>query len=72
MTILGVALAAATGEMALGLAVVIARHPEPIASLRALAWAPFYTLWRVGIAVKARLSRRARQEWVRTPRHEHR
>ncbi len=70
--VLAVAFVAATGEMALGLAVVVRRHPEPLAALRALAWAPVYTLWRVGIAVKARLSRRARKEWVRTPRHEHR
>jgi 1,2-diacylglycerol 3-beta-glucosyltransferase len=71
LAILGLAFAAAIGEMAVGLGFIILRHPEPLATLRALAWAPIYTLWRVGIAVRARLSQRARREWVRTPRHEH-
>ena len=67
-----IAAVVASAEMALGLAFVVGRHPEPLATLRALAWAPFYMLWRVGIAVRARVSARARREWVRTPRHEHR
>jgi hypothetical protein len=66
------AIAAATGEMILGLAAIIARHPQPIATLMALARAPGYTLWRLGVGVRARLSRRARDEWVRTARHQHR
>ena len=68
---LAIAVAAASAEMVLGLGAVLRRHPEPLATIRALAWAPFYVLWRVGIAVRARLSTRARREWVRTPRHDH-
>lgn len=72
LLLLGLALCAAIGEMGLGLGVIVVRHPQPLATLRALAWAPVYTLWRLGVAVRARLSQRARTEWVRTVRHEHR
>lgn len=67
----GITFAAAVGEMAVGLGVIIVGHPQPFGTMRALAWAPFYTLWRLTVAVRARLSQRARDEWVRTARHEH-
>lgn len=72
LVVLSIAFVGAIGEMALGLGFIILHHPEPFTTLRALAWAPLYTVWRVGVAVRARLSLRARSEWVRTPRHDHR
>lgn len=68
----GTALALALGEMGLGLGAIVTRHPQPLRTLSALLWAPGYTVWRLGIAVQARWSRRARSDWVRTKRHEHR
>lgn len=65
------AFAAAIGETAVRVAVIVARHPQPGPTIRALVWAPFYAVWRLGIGVRARFSRRARGEWVRTARHEH-
>jgi len=68
--LLGASLAG--GELTVGVVATILRHPEPLATVRALARAPGYALWRLGVGIGARLSRRARSEWVRTARHEHR
>lgn len=68
--LLGAALAG--GELTVGVISTILRHPEPLATVQALARAPGYVLWRLAVGLSARTSRRARSEWVRTARHQHR
>jgi cellulose synthase/poly-beta-1,6-N-acetylglucosamine synthase-like glycosyltransferase len=42
--------------------------PDPVGTLRALAFLPWYTLWRAGIALGA-LTMLGDRPWVRTSRH---
>lgn len=48
--------------------IAIAVDPSPLRALRAFAYLPIYTLWRVGPALRSLVSARATR-WVRTERH---
>ncbi len=47
---------------------VIARHPEPGRTIAALAYLPFYAIWRVFIAVRGLLKTGIGGAWTRTGR----
>jgi len=49
-------------------AVALVRQPHPARALRAFAFLPVYTLWRIGAAVQA-VRMLGDKPWVRTERH---
>jgi hypothetical protein len=59
----------AGGELGTGVVRVVIRHPQPVATLQALLFAPAYAVWRTAVGLRSRFSRAARGEWIRTARH---
>lgn len=56
-------------QHALYSSISLAKHPEPLATLRACSRLPRYAVWRVRVGLKAfRMS--GTERWIRTARHE--
>jgi 1,2-diacylglycerol 3-beta-glucosyltransferase len=62
------AFAASLARPATNALLAIATDPEPVRALRAFAYLPFYTIWRLGVAVAA-LGMVGNKPWVKTGRH---
>ena len=48
--------------------IAVAKSPEPLRTIGAFAFLPFYTVWRVAIQLRVFRPRRSRS-WIRTARH---
>jgi hypothetical protein len=65
---LALAFGLAIARLAIYAALGIGVEPDPASAIRAFAYFPFYTIWRMGIQLRA-LPLVGAHAWVRTARH---